>query len=604
MTFFGELKRRNVVRVGAAYVALSWLVIQVVETLFPLFGLSGAAARLVVIVLAIGLLPALVFAWVFEFTPEGLRRESEVDHDSDVSRRMTRRLDRLIMVFLALALGYFALDKFVIDPARDAEELATATEQARQEGRSDAIVESYGDKSIAVLPFVNMSSDPEQEYFADGISEELLNLLARIPTLRVISRSSAFSFKGKDLNIPEVARQLNVAHVLEGSVRKSGDKVRITAQLIEARSDTHLWSQTYDRTLDDIFAIQDEVAAAVVEQLKLALLGEAPRATRANPQAYALYIQAAHLFVMANQEEYGRAERLVKQALEIDPDYVDALLLLGNLSRYSETADPEAADAAFGRVMELDPDNAILLAFRATELWTQQGDMEGAARLLEKASQSDPYHPMVLFNVARFADASGQTDLAIALNEYIADRDPLFFWAHLNLGSTYFVAGRVEDALRQFEAALAINPDAGAVRWKTGLARLVLGDAAGALAEFELEDPDHPYGTHGRALAYHDLGRMEEYEAAMQELEQRYPDLATRWAWGFARAYAWVGNADEAFRYLEATAEQNVGYLGGLATHPLFTKLHDDPRWEPFLRSVNQSPEQVAALDFDFRLPE
>ncbi|UCC14439.1 MAG: adenylyl cyclase, partial [Gammaproteobacteria bacterium] len=265
MTFLEELKRRNVVRVGAAYVALSWLIIQVAETLFPLFGLSDAAARLVVILLAIGFLPALVFAWVFEFTPEGLRRESEVDHDSDVSRRMTRRLDRLIMVFLTLALGYFALDKFVIDPARDAEELATATEQARQEGRSDAIVESYGDKSIAVLPFVNMSSDSEQEYFADGISEELLNLLARIPTLRVISRSSAFSFKGKDVNIPEVARQLNVAHVLEGSVRKSGDKIRITAQLIEARSDTHLWSETYDRTLDDIFAIQDNVAAAVVE---------------------------------------------------------------------------------------------------------------------------------------------------------------------------------------------------------------------------------------------------------------------------------------------------------------------------------------------------
>jgi len=290
---------------------------------------------------------------------------------------MTRRLDRLFLVALALALGFFVFDKFVLDPARDAEELATARQEARQEGRSDAIIESFGDKSIAVLPFVNMSSDPEQEYFADGISEELLTLLARIPKLRVISRSSAFSFKGKDVNIPEVARQLNVAHVLEGSVRKSGDRIRITAQLIEARSDTLLWLETYDRTLDDIFAIQDDVAAAVVEELKLTLLGEAPRAVRANPQAYALYIQAAHLFSMAHEEEYGRAEELVKQALEIDPDYVDALLLLGNLLRYSETADPGTADAAFSRVMELDPDNAILLAFRATELWTREDDMAG-----------------------------------------------------------------------------------------------------------------------------------------------------------------------------------------------------------------------------------
>ncbi|MDH3816652.1 MAG: adenylyl cyclase, partial [Acidobacteriota bacterium] len=235
MSFFGELKRRNVVRVGAAYVAVSWLVIQVVETLFPVFGLSDAAIRIVVILLAIGFVPAVISAWAFELTPEGFRREAEVDHDSAVIRRMTRRLDRLFLVALALALGFFVFDKFVLDPARDAEELATARQEARQEGRSDAIVESFGDKSIAVLPFVNMSSDPEQEYFADGISEELLNLLARIPTLRVISRSSAFSFKGKDVNIPEVAEQLNVAHVLEGSVRKSGNKIRITAQLIEAR---------------------------------------------------------------------------------------------------------------------------------------------------------------------------------------------------------------------------------------------------------------------------------------------------------------------------------------------------------------------------------
>ncbi|MDH4029604.1 MAG: tetratricopeptide repeat protein [Chromatiales bacterium] len=604
MSFFGELKRRNVVRVGAAYVAVSWLVIQVVETLFPVFGLSDAAIRIVVILLAIGFVPAVISAWAFELTPEGFRREAEVDHDSAVIRRMTRRLDRLFLVALALALGFFVFDKFVLDPARDAEELATARQEARQEGRSDAIVESFGDKSIAVLPFVNMSSDPEQEYFADGISEELLNLLARIPTLRVISRSSAFSFKGKDVNIPEVAEQLNVAHVLEGSVRKSGNKIRITAQLIEARSDTHLWSETYDRTLDDIFAIQDDVAAAVVEQLKLALLGEAPRAERANPQAYALYIQASQLFAMANQEEYGRAEELVRQALQIDPDYVDALLLLGNLLRFSESADPGGAGAAFGRVMELDPDNAILLAFQATERWSQHEDLAGAARLLEKASRSDPYNPLVLFNIARFAKAAGRTDLAIALNEYIADRDPLFFWAHLNLASTYFVAGRVEEALRQFEAALAINPSAGAVRWKTGLARLVLGDAAGALAEFELEDPGGPYGTHGKALAYHDLGRMEEFEVAMRELEQRYPDFAARWAWGFARAHAWVGNADEAFLYLEATAEQSVGHLGGLATHPLFRKLHEDSRWEPFLLSVNQSSEQVAAVEFDVTLPD
>ncbi len=207
MSLFAELKRRNVLRVGAAYVALSWLIIQVIEALFPMFGLSDAAARVIVILLAIGLVPALICAWVFELTPDGFRRDSEIDHASRDSRKLARRLDRLIIVVLVIALGYFAVDKFVIDPARD----QAREEEVAREARTDALVESYGDYSIAVLPFEDMSPEGDQEYFSDGISEELLNLLARIPELRVISRSSAFSFKGQDIHIPTVAEKLNVA---------------------------------------------------------------------------------------------------------------------------------------------------------------------------------------------------------------------------------------------------------------------------------------------------------------------------------------------------------------------------------------------------------
>lgn len=275
--------------------ALSWLIIQVIETLFPLFGFSDAAARAVVLILVIGFIPAMIFAWVFELTPEGLKRDTEVDRTTTVSKRTTRRLDGLIILSLVLALGYFAFDKFVLTPQQQAQDLATATEEARREGRTQALVESYGDKSIAVLPFVNMSSDPEQEYFGDGIAEELLNRLAHIPQLRVISRSSAFSFKGTDIDIPTIARKLNVAHILEGSVRRSGDMIRITAQLIEAGSDTHLWSETFDRPFVDIFVIQDEVAAEVVRQLRITLLDGPPRATRVNPHAYAMYLQALQI---------------------------------------------------------------------------------------------------------------------------------------------------------------------------------------------------------------------------------------------------------------------------------------------------------------------
>ncbi|MBT8039573.1 MAG: hypothetical protein KJN78_04995, partial [Gammaproteobacteria bacterium] len=244
MTLFSELKRRNVFRVATAYVVAAWLLIQVVETILPAFGYGDFVLRLVVIVLVISFVPTLVCSWVFEITPEGLKREVDVVREESITRFTGKKIDRTIMVLLALALGYFAFDKFVLEPARVAE----IVEETAQQARSEALVESYADQSIAVLPFVNMSGDPEQEYFSEGIAEELLNLLARIPELRVISRSSAFIFKGKDIDIPAIAEKLDVAHILQGSVRKAGDQVRITVQLIDAHTDTHLWSDSYDHT--------------------------------------------------------------------------------------------------------------------------------------------------------------------------------------------------------------------------------------------------------------------------------------------------------------------------------------------------------------------
>ena len=299
MSLFSELKRRNVIRVATAYVVAAWLIIQVVETILPAFGYGDFFLRIVVIVLAIAFVPTLVFSWVFEITPEGLKREVEVAREESITRFTGKKLDRIITVLLALALGYFAFDRFVLVPARVAE----IVEETAQLARSEALVESYGDKSIAVLPFVNMSGDPGQEYFSDGIAEELLNLLAKIPELRVISRSSAFRFKGKDLDIPTIAEQLNVAHILEGSVRKAGNQIRITAQLIDARSDTHLWSDTYDHTLDDIFAIQDRISAEVVAQLKVRLLDAAPVAQEIDPEAsYSLVVPD---FIYAGGDGYA-----------------------------------------------------------------------------------------------------------------------------------------------------------------------------------------------------------------------------------------------------------------------------------------------------------
>ena len=323
MSFLNELKRRNVLRVGAAYIVSSWLLIQVAETIFPLFGFGDTPARLVVIVLAIAFIPSVIFAWVFEITPEGLKKDADVDRKRSITRDTGKTLDRIILIVLALALAYFAFDKFVLDPARDLSKVETA----RQEGRAAALTESYGERSIAVLPFVNMSDDPEQEYFSDGISEELLYLLTQIPELRVISRSSAFMFKNKDISIPEVAKQLNVAHVLEGSVRKAGNRIRITAQLIEARSDTHLWSQAYDRELDDIFAIQDEVAKAISGALKLELASVEEPAVRfgldetVRTAAYDAYLRGRFLAQGSTADEINVGLTYLREATRLDPSF-------------------------------------------------------------------------------------------------------------------------------------------------------------------------------------------------------------------------------------------------------------------------------------------
>jgi TolB-like protein len=252
LSVFNELKRRNVFRVAIAYIVMAWLVMQVADVVLNNIEAPGWVFQTILLLLGIGFIVAMFFSWAFEMTPEGLKREHEVDRAQSITPQTGKKLNNLIFAVMGLALAYFAYDKFVLTSGRDAA-LIEATTQAITDQATDEDVSEGTGTSIAVLPFVNMSSDPEQEYFSDGISEEILNVLAQLPNLHVTSRSSAFQFKGDDIDIPSVAAQLGVEHVLEGSVRKSGNRVRITAQLIEAGQDRHLWSETYDRQLNDVY---------------------------------------------------------------------------------------------------------------------------------------------------------------------------------------------------------------------------------------------------------------------------------------------------------------------------------------------------------------
>jgi adenylate cyclase len=461
------------------------------------------------------------------------------------------------------------------------------------------------EKSIAVLPFVDMSEDKANEYFSDGISEELLNLLAKIPQLQVTARTSSFAFKGKEIGIPEIARTLHVAHVLEGSVRKAGNSVRITAQLIKAGTDTHLWSQTYDRKLDDIFAIQDEIAADVVKQLKVTLLGAAPKARTTDPEAYALYLQAVQLGPFT-AEAFQRSDALYRKVLAIDPRYAPAWAglarnftsetgqgLLSNKEGYAQ------AREATEKALAIDPDYAPAHARLGRIAMIADNNPAAAAQHLERALALDPADPEVLRISAALLQSLGRLDEALALDEALVRRDPVNVVTLFNLGYHQRMASRLDAAIASFRTVLLSLSPIGA-HCQLGVALLLKGDAKGALAESEQETSE-VWKMIGLPMAYHALGRKTDSDAALSALIAKYEK---RWSYNVASVYAYRGEADKAFAWLDKAIEYGDSGLGEIVTENLFDKIHTDPRWLPFLRKIGKAPEQLAKIEFKVTLPQ
>jgi adenylate cyclase len=530
MSIFNELKRRNVIRVAIAYLAISWLLIQVVETLFPVFGLSDAMIRLVVVVLAIAFPLILIFSWLYELTPDGFRKDKDVDHSSSQMHHTGKKLDRAIIIVLTLSLGYFAFDKFVLDPTRDAQIAETSV----QKGRSEALVESYGGNSIAVLPFVNMSSDAEQDYFSDGISEELLNMLAKVANLRVISRSSSFSYKGKEIDIPTMAAEMNVAHILEGSVRKSGNKIRITAQLIEARSDAHLWSETYDRELDDIFAIQDEISAAIVSELKAKLGledGAAPRATAtSNIEAHEAYLRGRYQSLQGSTSSRKIAIREFEKAIEIDPDYALAHAALGNelialhrmiQERVREEVFAEAA-LHIDLALQLDPMLAEVQAAKGYLIFRNpsvESDIYESIRYFERALELNPSYSFAMVMLARTYNITGQKfGKSFALNEKAAQADPLSGSALASYIAGLVVLGRLDEADVVIEKLASIHPNGHAAfkGWRLGVGGNWSEAVLGGL-NVRLLDPENVLNSNALRIYLSFIGLADEALAVFDE---------------------------------------------------------------------------------------
>jgi TolB-like protein/Tfp pilus assembly protein PilF len=469
MSFFAELKRRNVIRVGVAYGVAFWLLMQIVGVLTPVFELPGWAPKLIFLILAVGFIPVVIFAWAFELTPDGIKRESEVNRTESITNVTAKKLDYITIGLVVGAVLIVAVDRFLPGKetattpqsaagAAGSEAVSVKGRSAAESGNQRADMENVVKaKSIAVLPFVNMSSDPEQEFFSDGISEEILNALAKVKELKVAGRTSSFAFKGENQDLRKIGEALGVANILEGSVRKSGNKVRITAQLIQVEDGFHLWSETYDRELTDIFAIQDEISATILQQLKAKLIGEeAVSVARADTRAYDLYLLASQRIYERNQASLQMASDLLNQAIAIDPGYAPAYAQLGiatlllSAEAYGNMPKQESGKTALNflqKSLALDPKNADALAGMGLYHLNIDTDYTAATEVLEQSVAINPSLINASLWLGTAYGATGNLRRSLQIQEESYAIDPLHPAVYNNLATTYAAAGMSEKAL-------------------------------------------------------------------------------------------------------------------------------------------------------------
>jgi TolB-like protein/Flp pilus assembly protein TadD len=464
-SFFGELKRRNVIRMAGLYLVGAWLLVQVASTVLPMFGAPEWLPRTIVVLLAIGFVPAVIFSWVFELTPQGLKRDEDVAPGQSITSHTGRWMDRIIIVVLVLALGYFAFDKFVLAPRREAALVANAPAN-----ESKSVINA---KSIAVLPFENLSEEKANAFFTEGVQDEILTALSRIADLKVISRTSVMQYKSvAPRNLRDIGQQLGVAHVVEGSVQRTANKVRVIAQLIDTRNDAHLWAQTYDRDLADVFAIQSEIAKAIADQLQAKLSRAEQQAIADRPtqnvEAYDAYLRGLAI----EHDQYGysnfhKAAQAYSEAVRLDPGFAPAWARLASIRSFLFFSGLDLAANSAAAVKEA-VDRSVALRPDAGETWIALGayryrvlrDFPSALQAYDEARKRLPNNASVLQYMAYVERRLGQWERATKHYRQAAKLDPRDFQIFVSMGSELFnLLRRFKEAHAALDHALEITPN-------------------------------------------------------------------------------------------------------------------------------------------------
>jgi TolB-like protein/Flp pilus assembly protein TadD len=576
--FFAELKRRHVYRVAIAYAVVSWLLIQIATQVLPFFEIPSWAVRFVVLLLVMGFPVALVLAWAFDLTPEGIRRAEDVPPNGYTPRWGRRKFAAITISVAILAAGVPLF----------------------QLSRSKPTWLPWGDiastpsqKSIAVLPLLNESGDPGDEYFSDGLSEELIAALAQVKGLKVIGRSSSFRFKDKREDSKTIGEKLGVSTLLEGTVRKQGDQVRIVAELVNAADGTEVWSRTFDRELKDIFAVQAEIAEAVATSLELTVLGTqdkpAKNAATKSVEAHNAYLQGHFYFERGNLEDYRKAVGFFEQATRLDPDYAlayaersEAWAWIGDLSNEKQKDAWAAAGGDAEKAIAVGP--ALAEAHAAlgwVRFFIEWRFAEGLAELT-RAQQLSPWNPTANDLMARVVVYLGQFEEAEKLARQAVELDPLAYQARTSLVRILFYEGKLDEAETSARKAAELQPAAaGNHRWQVFVA-IQRGDGETALREAQVE-PNEGYRRFELALAHFAGGERRAADEALAELIAKDRDFL---AYQIAEVYAWRGETDKAFEWLQFSLDNHDTGTLSIFINPFMRGLRHDARYKSLLTKI------------------